>query len=248
MARHGGDREFKNTGYELFILLLSLVSIANMAISSFSIITRDDPVLEVVRIINSLLILFFLFDFSYRLFTASSKATYFFKNWGWADLLACVPVLRAFRVFRIVRAARLMRAFGLKNMVNEVINHRADSALYLTVFAVTVLAEVAAIFVLQAGQMNPAANIVTGEDAVWWVVVSITTVGYGDRFPTTTLGRIVGVVVLFCGIALLGVLTSFLAHFFLSSRKKPEGGLVPDDARARIADLQARLDELARMI
>src|SRR5574337_653655 len=75
--------------------------------------------------------------------------------------------------------------------------------------SVIVLAEIAAILVLQAEQVNPDANIVTGQDAVWWVFVSITTVGFGDRYPTTALGRLIGVMVMFCGIALIGVLTSF---------------------------------------
>ena len=103
--------------FGLFILLLSLVSIADMVISNFSTyIVYDAMALEVVTITDSLLTVVFLFDFSYRISTTSSKSTYFFKNWGWADLLACVPLLRIFRVFRIVRAARLMRTFGLNQM------------------------------------------------------------------------------------------------------------------------------------
>jgi voltage-gated potassium channel len=133
-----------------------------------------------------------------------------------------------------------MRAFGLKNMINEVVNNRAGSALYLTVFAVIVLAETAAILVLQAEQVNPEANIVTGEDAVWWVLVSVTTVGYGDRYPTTTMGRLIGVIVMFCGIALIGVLTSFLASFFIApAKKKPRAEPAPDDSRARLDELNA---------
>src|SRR5512136_2878650 len=241
MAEQAKHKELKSTGYELFILLLSLVSITDMVLSTFSTrILPDAPVAEVVAITDMLLTTVFMFDFSFRIFTASSKRQYFFKNWGWADLLACIPMLRIFRLFRIVRAARLMRTFGLKNMINEVLNNRAGSALYLTVFAIIVLAETAAILVLEAERVNPAANIVTGQDAVWWVFVSVTTVGYGDRYPPTALGRLIGVVVMFCGIALIGMLTSFLASSFIApARKKPEAELAPDDPKARMAELQA---------
>ena len=162
MAQQAKQRELKNTGYELFILLLSLVSIMDMVLSTLA--TRIIPnasIAEVVAITDMLLTTVFMFDFSYRIFTTSSKRQYFFKNWGWADLLACIPMLRIFRLFRIVRAARLMRTFGLKNMINEVLNNRAGSALYLTVFAIIVLAETAAILVLEAERANPNANIVT---------------------------------------------------------------------------------------
>ncbi len=241
MAEQTKHKELKSTGYELFILLLSLVSITDIVLNTFSTrILPDASVAQVVAITDMLLTTVFVYDFLYRMFTASSKRQYFFRNWGWADLLACVPMLRIFRVFRIVRATHLMRTFGLKNMFNEVVNNRAGSALYLTIFAVIVLAETAAILVLQAERMNPDANIVSGQDAVWWVFVSITTVGYGDHYPTTALGQIIGVVVMFCGIALIGVLTSFLATSFLApAKKKPETGLSPDDPNARMAELRA---------
>ncbi len=241
MAKQAKQRELKSTGYERFILLLSLVSIADMVLRTYATrIVSDVPMAEVVAITDMLLTTVFTFDFLYRMFTTSSKRQYFFRNWGWADLLACVPVLRIFRVFRIVRAARLMRTFGLKNMINEVANNRAGSALYLTIFAVVVLAETAAILVLEAERANPNTNIITGQDAVWWVFVSITTVGYGDHYPTTAVGRLIGVVVMFCGIALIGVLTSFLASSFIApSKKKLETDLSPADPEASLAELQA---------
>ncbi len=111
-------------------------------------------------------------------------------------------------------------------MLNEVINNRAGSALYITIFSIVVLAEFAAVFVLKA-EADPNANITTGGDAVWWVFVTITTVGYGDKFPTTGAGRTLGVIVMFCGIALIGVLTSFLASFFVAQPKKKEGSWAP---------------------
>ena len=233
------DKELKSTGYELFILLLSLVSIFNMAVVFLSaFVLFDKDTLDVVAIIDTVLTLFFLFDFNYRILTTEAKSTYFFKKWGWADLLACIPMFRVFRLFRIVRAARLMRTFGPKNMLNEVINNRAGSALYITIFSIIVLAEFAAVFVLKAEAQNPNANLTTGGDAVWWVFVTITTVGYGDKFPTTGAGRTLGVIVMFCGIALIGVLTSFLASFFVAQPKK-KAELAPDDPKAKLAEIRA---------
>jgi voltage-gated potassium channel len=241
-AEQTKNKELKSTGYELFILLLSLVSIFNMAVAFLSGFVFVDPdALTVIVIIDTVLTIFFLFDFLYRLLTTSPKSKYFFKNWGWADLLACLPMFRIFRMFRIVRAVRLMRTFGVKNMINEVINNRAGSALYITVLSIIVLAEFAALLILRAESANPDANITTGGDAVWWVFVTITTVGYGDKYPTTVWGRVLGVIVMFCGIALIGVLTSFLASFFVAQPKKKEEELAPTDPRAKVAEIKALL-------
>jgi voltage-gated potassium channel len=68
-------------------------------------------------------------------------------------------------------------------------------------------------------------------------------VGYGDRFPVTALGRIMGVLVMFGGIALIGVLASFLSNFFLSPPKKDEESFEAGDPKAQIAQLQKMLED-----
>jgi voltage-gated potassium channel len=246
MASNTTDsKELKDTGYEIFILLLSLVSILNMIVAADLFLTPTDPLtLGVLTIIDSVLTVFFLFDFAYRITTTSSKSGYFFGNQGWADLLACIPFFRIFRLFRIFRAWRLMKKFGLKNMINEVVNNRAGIALYITIFALIVLVEFASIFVLKAEAARPDANLKSAEDAVWWVFVTVTTVGYGDRFPVTGWGRLLGVLVMFGGIALIGVLASFLSNFFLSPPKKQaEEEFAPGDPKAQIAQLRKMLED-----
>jgi len=237
--------ELKSTGYELFILLLSLVSVFNMAVEFLGrFVGVPETTIQVISIINVFLTVFFLFDFFYRFFTTSSKSGYFWGRQGWADLLACTPQLRIFRLFRIVRAVRLMRRFGVKKMVNEVVYNRASSALYITVFLIILVAETAALTVLKAESQNPDANLVNAGDAVWWVFVTLTTVGYGDFYPTTADGRIIGIFVMFSGVALIGILASFLASFMLGTSAKPEEEqLEPDDPKAKVRELKKLLEE-----
>ena len=235
--------ELRSTGYEIFILLLSLVSILNLVWAmDFGFITKDPVSLEVLAIIDTILTVFFIMDFTLRITSASSKSGYFFRNWGWADLPACIPFFRIFRVFRVVRAICLMRTFGVKNMINEVVNNRVlGSRLYITIFALIVMVELASVLVLKAEAVNPEANLKTAGDAVWWVFVTVTTVGYGDRYPTTALGRFYAILVMFGGIALIGVLASFLSSFFLAPPKKAPAE-VYGDARDQIAELKALLE------
>jgi voltage-gated potassium channel len=242
MAAQPKNKELKSTGYELFILLLSLVSVFNMAIVWLDFFLPVSPlILGVIEIINGILTVFFLFDFFYRLLTTSSKSHYFFKNWGWTDLLACIPQLRIFRLFRIFRAVRLLRLFGVKNMVNEVVNNRAGIALFITIFSIIIIAEIVGVFMLLAESENPNANITTSGDAVWWTFVTMTTVGYGDRYPVTLIGRTLAVFVMLSGVALIGVLASFLSNFFLSPPKPKEIEYAPTDPKAKLAELKSLL-------
>ena len=88
---------------------------------------------------------------------------------------------------------------------------------------VAVLALILIIFssisILQFEAEAPGANIITAEDALWWSYVTITTIGYGDKFPVTTEGRIVAVVLMTAGVGLFGTFTAFVSSWLLAERK-----------------------------
>jgi voltage-gated potassium channel len=243
MEQKSQSNELKSTGYELFILLLSLVSVFNLVVIWINYVYPiSELTMGVISIINTIVTVFFLYDFAYRILTTSSKSHYFFKNWGWADLLACIPQFRIFRVFRIFRAIRLLRIFGVKNMINEIVNNRAGIALFITIFSIIVIAEVVGIWILKAEAQSANANITTSGDAVWWTLVTMTTVGYGDRFPVTMVGRTLAVFVMLSGVALIGVLASFLSNFFLSPPKQADStSFATDDPQGRLAQLRELL-------
>ena len=74
---------------------------------------------------------------------------------------------------------------------------------------------VASVLVLQFESKAPDANITTGGDALWWAVVTITTVGYGDTSPVTAAGRVTAVFVMFAGVGIIGALASILSSILV---------------------------------
>lgn len=244
MTANNKQKKLKNLGYEVFIALLSILSIVDVFLVWLP--GLSEPSKQVVTIFQAAVTVIFVADFFYRLATAESKSHYFIRNWGWADLLACIPVLRILRFFRVFRVYRLMRDIGIQTIKDQLLYDRAGSILYLTIFLGLVIIQTASVLVLDVEAANPDANIQTPSDAIWWSYVTITTVGYGDRFPTTNPGRIVGVLLMTAGVALFGVFTSFLANTFLSPRKKPAEvaeAAPAGGASARLYELRQLLEE-----
>ncbi len=243
------NRELKNIGYELFIGALSILSIANLAILF---LRPDADTANVLLTMNTIMFPIFLGDFLYRFFTSEARWQYFFRGFGWADLLSSLPFaqLKILRVFRLWRVFRLLREFGAKNLVTEFITHRAENALLTVVFLVMCVLEFGAMAVLSVELRSPSGNIKNASDALWWTYVTITTVGYGDRFPTTNPGRIIGLLVMTAGVGLFGTLSGFLANTFLSPPQKKEEEAPAGDAgdpKARLAELRRILEEQERV-
>ena len=240
-SRPGG--ELKPIGYEMFIGALSVLSIFNLVLLLF---VQDPMIANVIYIINGFMMPIFLGDFFYRLFTTESKSGYFLRNFGWADLLSSLPFpqFKILRLFRLWRVIRLFIRFGPRQLVEEFIQKRAENALLLVIFLVMCVLEFGAMAVLRAELRSPNANITNASDAIWWAYVTITTVGYGDRYPTTNWGRIVGVLVMTAGVGLFGTLAGFLSGKLLNppAKKKAPATPVSDDPKARIAELKQMIE------
>jgi voltage-gated potassium channel len=150
-------------------------------------------------------------DFIYRLTTAPDRRAYL--RWGWLDFLGSLPFpgLRLLRLVRVYRVYRGMAKIGGPSIVRTLLRDKAGSAI-LAVFLVTIVVlELAAILMVIAEKGAPGSNIESGGDALWWALVSVTTVGYGDRYPVTVPGRFIGSVTLIVGIGLFSTITGFIA-------------------------------------
>jgi len=250
--------ELKSTGYEIFIGILSILSIVNLVLL---LAVRDNSLDTVLEVMNAIFSIIFLADFTYRIFTAPSASAYFFKHFGWADLLASLPFaqLKILRVFRLVRVYRLLKKVGVRAIGRALIKDRAGSALYVLLLMGILVLEFGSLIMLAFEEHAPGANITTASDAIWYTIVTISTVGYGDQYPVSQLGRITGAVIIVVGVGIFGTFTGYLANFFLSP-KPEDAGPAPETSgtdlsaasverlRSLLAESEANIAEIKRML
>ncbi len=245
MSRDHEPEILTNAPREAFIPALSVLSIINISLAvPWSPLSAQER--EVIQIIDGTLTILFPADFGVRLHAAQRKRTEFFHERGWLDLLGSLPYLRVLRLFRAARARSLMRASGPRTMADWLLRDRARSALYLMTLLVILVLEIAGVCVLDFEPGAPNATITTGGDAVWWGIVTVTTVRCGDQYPVTTGGRLVGVFLLIGGVVLFATLSGPLANAF----PRPRTGDAPDapqppasggDPSADLTEVLARL-------
>ncbi len=228
--------ELKNTAYEIFIGILSILSILNLVLVY---VFRNDPSLQtVLSVMNGLFSVIFLIDFLYRIFTAPSASRYFFRDFGWADLLASLPFaeFKILRIFRLVRVYRLLRTLGVRSLVRTLVKDRANSALMTLLLMGILVLQFGSITMLAIEEHADGANITTASDALWYTIVTISTVGYGDTFPVTNLGRLLGAMIIIVGVGIFGTFTGYLANLFLGPSKPAEPAEREGDAATAVVD------------
>ena len=240
-----------NIGYEVFIAALSILSIVNLFLIYF---VREESLDTVLQFMNLVLSLVLFFDFLYRMRKAPSKSTYFFREFGWADLGASLPLpqLKILRVFRLIKVWRLFKLYGAKRLLTALVKERAETALFLLLLIAVLVLEFGSLWMLRIEQNVDGANITSPSDALWYVIVTISTVGYGDQFPVTNAGRILGVLIIVLGVGIFGTLTGFLPNAFIAP-KKADDEVAAEVAAAeaeveREVDIATKIDDLHRML
>ena len=167
------------------------------------------------------------------------------KRWTWirdhplevAIILLTPPVLpaglQAARVFRLLRLLRLLRLAGLLRRLLSTEGVR-DAAVLA---GVTIFGGGAAYAAVEV--RDPDGRLLDAWDGIWWAITTVTTVGYGDNYPTTTPGRIIAIVVMLVGIGFIAVLTAAAAERFARTAR---------EAEAEREELAERLDAIARRL
>ena len=254
MAQETAQLRKTSNAYNIFILVLTILSLAVMVVMLLPI---SDATFQLLSVYDTLICIIFLIDFFLNLRGATKNSDYFIGQRGWLDLLGSIPslgllkfggLLRLARLSRLARIARLMRGEQKKALAKDVLENRSQYAAFVTILLTILVLTVASVLVLQFESQSPDANITTGGDALWYSMVTITTVGYGDRYPVTTAGRTTAVFIMFMGIGIIGALASLLASFLVGGSSSPAEeeevvAAVPDPSVQ--VELKAIKEELA---
>ena len=201
--------------YDIFILALTGLSLLTLAILALPYF--DTAAQQIALSLDLVLSLLFMLDFFYSLITTADKRAYL--KWGWLDFLGSLPYLplfRVLRIFRAVRSIRILRQNSLHEIGQEVKDQPERTTFFSVVLFSILLVSLSSYAILQTEKLSPFGNIQTPSDALWWAIVTVTTVGYGDIFPTTNGGRIIAVVLMLIGIGIFSALTSYLSTMFIN--------------------------------
>ncbi len=243
-------REHGNA-YNIFILVLTLFSLLIMVLQ---LLPLDATTLDLLRVYDNAICLIFLGDFAYNLLGSRPRRQYFIYQRGWLDLLGSIPALGFFqltalfrlaRLSRLARVARLLSGKHRSELIRDVVQNRGQYALFITLLSAGIVMVISSLVVLQAESTSSDSNIKSGGDALWWALVTITTVGYGDRFPVTPIGRGTAVFVMLAGVGIIGALASILASLLVPSAE--EVAAADDGAAAGTADGSDVARELAML-
>jgi voltage-gated potassium channel len=180
----------------------------------------------------------FLADYLLRLTLAQQRWRFVRENWV-DGVVVLLPLLRPLRLLSLIRVVRV-----LDRRLTTSLHGRVAAYVTLTASLVVFMASLA---VYDAERDVPGASITHYGDAVWWALTTITTVGYGDEYPVTGQGRLVAVLLMVGGIALLGVVTAAVASWFVGRVAEAAQAQDDEDDAALLAEVRELAEEVRRL-
>lgn len=207
--------------FDVALLLLILLSVALVSIESVA--SLDHRYHLVLLVSEWLLTLLFTIEYAVRIYCVRRPWRYIFSFYGVVDLLSILPmyvsfvypparaltalrVLRLLRVFRILKMTRLMR--GGAAIQNALYRARAKITVFLAFMTIMVVVIGATMYAIEGAEPNTGFTDIP--TSIYWAVVTLTTVGYGDIAPVTPLGKLLSSIVMIIGYGIIAVPTGFI--------------------------------------
>ncbi|MEH6733954.1 MAG: ion transporter [Shewanella sp.] len=230
--------------FELAMMVLSLISVVIVLTITFGKLNAETN--KVLLYIDTTICMIFMTKFFHGLFKARNKAFYFRHHW--IDFVASIPAIEALRIARIFQILRVIRLIRMsRSLLIPLLRQRKQSTLASLLVAMVLILATASVLILLVESTEPNANIQTAEQAIWWALVTISTVGYGDFYPVSTVGHIIGGLVIISGVSFFGVISGYMASVFVAPDEQ-ERNEAQEAQAAHKAEINDKLEQaLERM-
>ena len=224
--------------YDIFMALLAIVSILLLGLDYAHTININS--MPYVAIDDAILIIFTI-DYFVRFFCAKDKKKFFKDNIF--DLLSIIPATEVSSVFRLARIGRLLRLLKVLRILRLVgLAGRLEKFLKINGLLYYLYASI--VVILITSSLYCISERVSFSTALWWSIVTSTTVGYGDISPTTLIGKLAAVINMLIGIGLIGMLTSSITGYFTKSAGDDEIA----ELKKQNEQLEKKLDEIKKLL
>ncbi len=205
--------------FDILLILLIISSVSAVLLDSVASLHASHG--ELLYSLELIFTFLFTIEYGLRLYSTPDKRRYIFSFYGIVDLLSILPtyiaffypaavyliVIRILRVLRVFRILKLLRYMGEANMLYAALL-QARRKIFVFLFSVITLIVIfgALMFIIEGGE-NGFDNIPL---SIYWAIVTITTVGYGDITPQTPLGQFIAAIAMICGYAIIAVPTGII--------------------------------------
>lgn len=231
--------------YEIAMIVMAILYVLLIVSEMLALISAQSLF---YRIFDTLLWCTFVFDYSSHLYYSDNKGKYIRSNI--LDLLAILPFVQVAAFFRIGRIARFARLFGilkftrliavsskLWDVVRKLMKTNGLSKILVLNLVAVMVASALLSFVEKQSFLN----------SLWWSIVTMTTVGYGDIVPQTAIAKIIAIILMLIGILTFGMVTAIITRFFVDSErdaKMDELTLKIEEQNLMLQRLEAKMEAL----
>lgn len=223
-------------GFDIALLILILCSLIVVMLDTVKPINSVPEYHHLLIVLEWIFTIIFTIEYIMRLYVSRSPLKYARSFFGIVDLLSCLPaylaliggggaytgVVRTLRLLRVFRVLKMMRFIGEADFLMRALRSaRPKITVFITGIMILVVLLGTLMYVIESS-LDPDSDFTSIPEGIYWAVVTLTTVGFGDVTPTTALGKFVAAIVMLLGYAIIAVPTGIVSAEIAKASRRPD--------------------------